>query len=314
VSLRLRRSLVRWWRCEYRDAMAYDLTDLELFVQVVDQGSITQGAERAHLSLASASARIAAMEKALGAKLLDRHRRGVVPSPTGWLLVAHARSIVGQLARMRTELARCSDELQSTLVVLGNTSATQTLLPTGLADFLATHSDIDIELQERPSHEIVAAVTDGRAELGIIADTTDTAGLQCTPLRPDHLVVIVPTNHPLANHDQVAFSACLNYPFLGFTQGNPLQEHLSGQTQPLGLRPRYRAHLPTTEAICAAVAAGVGIAIVPALAAARCSHPDLRTVDLTNAWAHRTLLLCCRDQSQLSVPAAQFSTHLISVA
>ena len=274
------------YRFEYRDAMAYDLTDLELFLQVVDQGSITQGAEHTHLSLASASARITAMEKALGAKLLDRHRRGVVPSPTGWLLVAHARAIVGQLARMRTELARCSDGLQSPLVVLANTSATQTLVPTALADFLATHSNVDVELQERPS-----------AELGIIADTVDSARLECTTLRPDRLVVIVPANHPLADRDQVAFSACLDYPFLGFTQGNPLQEHLSGQTQPLGLRPRYRAYLPTTEAICAAVAAGVGIAVVPALAAARWPHQELRTVDLTNAWAHRNLLLCCRDKS-----------------
>jgi DNA-binding transcriptional LysR family regulator len=113
------------YRFEYRDAMAYGLNDLELFLQVVNQGSITQGAEHTHLSLASASTRITAMEKALGAKLLDR----------------------------------CSDGLQSTLVVLANTSATQTLVPTALADFLATHSDVDVELQERPSHEIVAAVT-----------------------------------------------------------------------------------------------------------------------------------------------------------
>jgi molybdate transport repressor ModE-like protein len=174
------------YRFEYRDAMAYDLTDLELFLQVVDQGSITQGAEHTHLSLASASARITAMEKALGAKLLDRHRRGVAPSPTGWLLVAHARAIVGQLARMRTELARAADGLQSTLVVLANTSATQTLVPTGLADFLATHSDIDVELQERPSHEIVVAVTDGRAELGIIADTVDSARLARGGTRRSH--------------------------------------------------------------------------------------------------------------------------------
>ena len=131
----MNRRLMFLYRFEYRDAMAYDLTDLELFLQGVDQGSIAQGAERAHLSLASASARITAMEKALGAKLLDRHRRGVVPSPTGWLLVAHARAIVGQLARMRTELARCSDGLQSTLVVLANTSAPQTLVPTAVADF-----------------------------------------------------------------------------------------------------------------------------------------------------------------------------------
>src|SRR5262245_8883306 len=83
--------------------MTYDLTDLQLFLQVVDQGSITQGADRSHLSLASASARIKAMEKALGAPLLVRHRRGVVPSPAGWLLVAHAREVVGQIARMRSE-------------------------------------------------------------------------------------------------------------------------------------------------------------------------------------------------------------------
>jgi DNA-binding transcriptional LysR family regulator len=113
------------YRFEYRDAMAYDLNDLELSLQVVDQGSITHGAEHTRLSLASASTRIAAMQKALGAKLLDR----------------------------------CSDGLQSTLVVLANTSASQTLVPTALADSLATHSDVDVELQERPSHEIVAAVT-----------------------------------------------------------------------------------------------------------------------------------------------------------
>src|SRR5262249_56639985 len=125
------------------------------------------------------------------------------------------RAIVGQLARMRTELARCSDGLQSTLVVLANTSATQTLVPTGLADFLATHSDIDIELQERPSHEIVAAVTDGRAELGIIADTTDSGRLECSTLRPDRLVVIVPAGQPPADRDPLALHACLDYPLLG---------------------------------------------------------------------------------------------------
>ncbi|GFG48569.1 hypothetical protein MAGR_00100 [Mycolicibacterium agri] len=177
---------------------------------------------------------------------------------------------------------------------------------------MATHPNVDVELQERPSHEIVAAVTDGRAELGIIADTADSVRLQCTTLRPDRLVVIVPADHPLADRDEVAFSACLDYPFLGLSQGNPLQEHLSGQTQPLGLRPRYRAYLPTTEAICVAVAAGVGIAVVPALAAARWSHVHVATVDLTNAWAHRNLLLCYRDQSQLSVSATQLTAHLVS--
>ena len=235
--------------------MTYDLTDLQLFLQVVDQGSITRGADRSHLSLASASARIKAMEKALGAPLLIRHRRGVVPSPAGWLLVAHAREVVGQIARMRSELARYSDGLRSALVILANTSATETLVSSVMVDFMADNPDIDLELEERPSHEIVAAVTDGRVELGIIADTVDSGRLECAMLRPDPLVVIARPGHALAGRAHVAFSECLGHPFVGFTEGNPLQEHLSGQTQPLGLRPRYRAHLPTTEAICSAVAA-----------------------------------------------------------
>jgi DNA-binding transcriptional LysR family regulator len=213
---------------------------------------------------------------------------------------------------MRTELARCSDGLKSTLVVLANTSATQTLVPAAAAEFLAAHPDVDLELQERPSHEIVSAVAEGRAELGIIADTVDSGRLECVTLRPDRLVIIAPSGHPLANRDRVAFSACLNYPFLGFAQGNPLQEHLSGQTQPLGLRPRYRAHLPTADAICTAVAAGVGIAVVPALAVTRWQRRDLRVVDLTNAWAHRNLLLCWRELSALSAAAAEFSVYLTS--
>ena len=84
--------------------MAYDLNDLQLFLQVVDHGSITQGAKHSHMSLASASARVSAMEKALGAPLLTRHRRGVVPSQTGWVLVAHARAIVAEYGRIRAEL------------------------------------------------------------------------------------------------------------------------------------------------------------------------------------------------------------------
>ena len=70
--------------------MQFDLTDLNLFRHVVDAGSITHGAERAHLALAAASTRIRNMEKSLGAPLLVRTRQGVVPTPAGRTLVQHA--------------------------------------------------------------------------------------------------------------------------------------------------------------------------------------------------------------------------------
>lgn len=75
---------------------ALDLTDLQLFVELADAGSITRGAERSHFALASASARIRGMEEALGGPLLVRQRRGVQLTPAGRALVHHARIVLGR--------------------------------------------------------------------------------------------------------------------------------------------------------------------------------------------------------------------------
>ena len=85
--------------------MRFDLTDLSLFRHVVEAGSITHGAERAHLALAAASTRIRQMEQALGAALLVRGRGGVTPTQAGRTLLQHARTILGQAERLREDLS-----------------------------------------------------------------------------------------------------------------------------------------------------------------------------------------------------------------
>ena len=87
--------------------MQFDLTDLSLFRHVVEAGSITRGAERAHLALAAASTRIRNMEKSLGAPLL-RGRQGVAPTPAGRTLLQHARALLAQVERLREDLAAYS--------------------------------------------------------------------------------------------------------------------------------------------------------------------------------------------------------------
>ena len=78
--------------------MRFDLADLSLFRHVVEAGSITHGAERAHLALAAASTRIRNMEVALGVALLTRGRAGV--APTRGRLLQHARAILRQAERL----------------------------------------------------------------------------------------------------------------------------------------------------------------------------------------------------------------------
>ena len=81
--------------------MRFDLTDLRLFRDVVETGSITRGAERSHLALASASARIRGMEALLDVPLLKRGRRGVQPTDAGRSLLDHARIVLQQIETMR---------------------------------------------------------------------------------------------------------------------------------------------------------------------------------------------------------------------
>ena len=155
--------------------MRFDLTDLRLFLSVVESGSLTQGARAMHLALASASERIAGMEDVLGAPLLERNRRGVRTTAAGDTLVRHARAILGQVEQMRGELRTYATGLKGRVRLLSNTSANAIFLPPQLCSFLAAHPDLSIDLEERRSVDIVQALADRRADLGIAWPTAPTS-------------------------------------------------------------------------------------------------------------------------------------------
>ena len=103
--------------------MRFDLADLSLFRHVVEAGSITHGAERAHLALAAASTRIRNMEDVLGVPLLTRGRQGVAPTQAGRTLLQHARAILRQSERLHEDLSAYGGGLAGQIRVLSNTNA-----------------------------------------------------------------------------------------------------------------------------------------------------------------------------------------------
>jgi DNA-binding transcriptional LysR family regulator len=151
----------------------FGLTDLRIFLIVVECGSLTEGARTIHLALASVSERIAGMEAALGAPLLERNRRGVRVTAAGKALVRHARSILGQIEQMRGELRTYATGLKGRIRLLSNTAAMATFLPPQLCQFLAAHRDLSIDLEKRPSADIVQALVDRRADLGTLSLLND---------------------------------------------------------------------------------------------------------------------------------------------
>lgn len=292
-----------------------DLIDLELVVGVADTGSITHGAARAHLSLPSASARVRALERTVGAVLFDRERRGVTPTPAGMLLLHHARAVCWAVERLRVELAEYAEGRGATVRVLANTSATTSTLTPAVAAFLAAHPGVSVDLDEGTSHRIVAAVAQRRAELGIVADTVDLGALETRTLRPDPLVVVVAPDDPLAGSAPLSYADVLGRPFVGLSRASALQEHLEGLALPLGSRPTYRVRLHSVDAVCHTVAAGIGVAILPRHGiGAWLADGRLAAVALDEPWARRNIAVCFVGEDELSATGRALRDHLVRFA
>jgi DNA-binding transcriptional LysR family regulator len=291
--------------------MRFDLTDLRLFLHVAEAASITHGADRAGLALASASARIRGMEEALGVALLERGRRGVQPTPAGRALLRHARLVLRQIEHMRGELGEYARGLRGRVRLLSNTAALSEFLPEALAAWLAAHPNVDIDLEERLSDEIVPAVAEGLADAGIVADAVDLAGLETFPFRVDRLVLVAPRDHALAGHRTIAFAEILDREFVGLPPGSALQDYLGRHAARAGRPLRLRVRLGGFDAICRLVEQGVGLGIVPEAAARRCRRSmRIRAVPLSDPWARRQLTICVRRLDDLPPHARQLIEHL----
>ncbi|MGE8682150.1 MAG: LysR substrate-binding domain-containing protein [Achromobacter marplatensis] len=295
--------------------MRFDLTDLALFLHVVQAGSITHGAARANLALAAASARIRNLEASLGAPLLERRRQGVTPTPAGQKLAAHARVMLAQAERLRDDLSGFSGEFGGSVRMLSNTNALTAFLPEALSGFLAEHPRINVELQEMLSDEIVECIADGSADIGIVAGTVDTGALETFAYRSDRFVLIVPPGHALASRPSVAFHDVLDEDFVGLDRSSALQRFLARQALVAGKPIKLRVQLRSFDAMCRLVQAGVGVGIVPETTA--CSMRqlvDIVPVALSDAWALRELVVCVQSRQALSARARRLLDHLLADA
>ncbi|CAN7506652.1 LysR substrate-binding domain-containing protein [Phenylobacterium sp. LjRoot219] len=286
--------------------MRYDLTDLRLFCDVVEAGTITGGAERSALALAAASTRIRGMEEQLGAPLLIRSRQGVTPTPAGRALLKHARVIIAQSARMREDLGAYAGGLSGEVRLLANTNALTEFLPEALSSFLARHPHVSVDLEERLSDEIVGLIAEGVGDVGIVAGTVDMGALETFPFRSDRFVVVTGPDHPLAGRTTVSFSEVLAHDIVGLERSSSLQRFLAAKAAREGRPLRLRVQLRSFDGVCRLVECGVGVGVVPETTAARAAKTmNLSVVTLADDWALRELRLCVRSVEALGLYARE---------
>ena len=293
-------------------ATHFDLVDLKLFVRVAEVNSLTRGAERSFLSLPAASLRIKNLEEAIGAKLLYRAKRGVSLTEAGEVFLNRARKVLEEIERLQGDMQPYSSGVRGHVRLFANTTAISELLPAVLGKFLATHHAITIDLQERLSPEIVRAVHEGVADVGVVVASVRADGLETLPYKKDHLVLAVPLEHPLAEVPYIQFADTLDYDFVGLAPHSALRSFLQHEVSALGRGMRLRIQVGSFDAMCRMIEESVGIGVLPELAARRHARTTrIKIVQLLDEWAERELRICVRRLSELPVFARELIDFIV---
>jgi DNA-binding transcriptional LysR family regulator len=220
-----------------------------------------------------------------------------------------------QVDAMRGDLAAYASGAKASVHLLANTSGLSEHLPKALAAFLRNYPDIDVDIEERESSDIVTAIATGAADLGFAAEHALPDQFERFLFGEDRLVLAASRRSAFATRRQIAFTEMAGHDFVGLTNATALNQHISKHAARLGMRFHFRARLRDFDAICQMVAAGVGIAVVPEASARRCARSmPIAIVRIRDPWANRRLVICARSFKAMPRPAKLLVDHLRAAA
>jgi len=296
---------------EVRVNLRIDILTLQLFVTIVEEQSIAKAAERKHIAVSAVSRRISDMEEMLQVELLHRHSKGIEPTPAGFALLEHARIVLGNLSQLETDLVGYRQGTRGHIRMFVNKSAILESLAQELGGFLLEHPLIRVDLEESISPDIVQAVMENRADIGIFGGNILAPNLQCFPYRHDRLVAIVHADHPIAQCETVRFADLVEQDFISLEKGSSIDTLCVRAAADLGRQLRLRIRVSGFDALFHLVQARMGIGIVPQeIIAGRLGLGALVAVPLNEAWAYRTLMLGVRNLASLPSAARLLADHL----
>ncbi len=268
----------------------FDLVSVRLAVACAQLGSLSAAARNAHLALAAASRRIRELEEAVGEPLFERHARGLITTAAGRVFARHGAALLQTMDRLGDELAELRLGLSRHIRLAASSAALNPYLPPLLARYQQLQPGIQVAVDEHVSEGVVAALREGRADLGLLAEGPDSSGLDLLPFRNDELVLVVPRGHPLGDvaSGPIAFANLLAQDWISLEGGASLLLQQQQAAFAAGRPLKIRMQLGSFDAVCHMVAAGLGVALLPRAAV----QPTLRalklaTRPLADGWALR---------------------------
>ncbi len=294
-----------------------DLKSLRLLMAVCESGNIKRTAQQEHIEPSAISKRIAQLEAALGAQLLLRGRRGVQPTPAGQALLEHGRALQFTLERLEADVAAYAGGLRGHVRLVASASAVAESLLDDIAAFLRDpmNRGIQVDIEERLSVDVVRAVREGVASLGVCWDSVDTSGLARRAYRRDELVLAVHPGHPLARRRTLRFEESLAYEHVGMPPSTAVYGMLHRAAAQAGRSLVYRAVVSNFDSAMRVVCANLGVSVIPReVSRPHVEAGSMLVVRLKDDWARRRFTLCSRDAAQLTPATARLADFLAARA
>jgi DNA-binding transcriptional LysR family regulator len=192
-----------------------------------------------------------------------------------------------------------------------NLSAIVQFLPEDLQAFFSAHELLRVDLQERPSGQVVRGIEEGAAEISICSGEAETRTLEAFHYRYDRLAVVVRSDHPLAARADILFADTLDFDHVGLHAASSIYLRSQYAASQAGKSMRLRINVPGFDAVCRMVQADMGIGLIPDRAFEVIgAGMGLRAIPLRDDWAKRELKIVVRDAAQLSGTGRMVLDHL----
>jgi LysR family transcriptional regulator, low CO2-responsive transcriptional regulator len=247
--------------------MAVTLTQLSAFVCVVRRGSVTAAAEELFVTQPSVSAAIAALEREVGAKLVERDGRGLRPTDAGAAFAPYAAHVLGLLEQGERAAREVAEGGRASLRISAVTAAGDHVVPPLIRAFRDAHPELDISLHIGNRSEVFSGLLGHQADVAITGRVPDDDRLVGEAFAVNEIVLVTAPDDPLAKRRWVAVEELAGRPWLLREPGSGSRAMAEEWLRQNGLVPSVLT-LGSNTAVREAARAGLGVGLVSRTSAA----------------------------------------------
>jgi DNA-binding transcriptional LysR family regulator len=291
-----------------------ELPHLGTFVKAAELQSFTATAAELGVTQTAVSQRIAALERELRISLFDRRAGRIALTEAGERLYKYARRILDLHEEARTGLGGFHPSVSGDLPIAASSVPAECYLPALLSAFRETYPDVHVRATVSDSDSVMKEVVKGRATLGLVGKKTEKAALEFRPIGTDTLVLIVPSEHPLAGRKSISIKTLAEESLIIREPGSGSRCALKKSLERAGsslAAMNITLEMGSTAVIKDAVRRGLGVSFVSRSAVRReLDSGELRTISVRGLVLTRYLYAVYHRRRPLS-PAASAFLHFL---